>query len=135
MAQAECLLERFADAEATCRKGMALEQVKGDAKQAAMLRTQLQALRDAGHRTDIEQDRMIVNVEEAQREKAVGNSDFQGKRWGDAVAHFTSALEFDPTDHILWSNRHARACRERARSRRAESLMWIYVVDAGSPRI
>ena len=100
-----------------------------------MLRTQLQALRDAGHRTDIEEDRMIVNVEEAQREKAVGNSDFQGKRWGDAVAHFTSALEFDPTDHILWSNRHARACRERAHSRRTESLMWIYVVDAGSPRI
>ena len=75
-----------------------------------MLRTQLQALRDAGHRTGIEEDRMIVNVEEAQREKAVGNSDFQGKRWGDAVVHFTSALEFDPTDHILWSNRHARAC-------------------------
>jgi len=89
---------------------LALEQVKGDAKQAAMLRTQLQALRDAEHRTDIEEDRMIVNVEEAQREKAVGNSDFQGKRWGDAVVHFTSALEFDPTDHILWSNRHARAC-------------------------
>ena len=107
-AQAECLLERFVDAEATCREGIQT-QVGGDAKQTAMLLTQLQALRDAGHRTDLAEDKLIANVEAAQQEKARGNSAFQEKKWEDAAVHFTKALELDPTDHIFWSNRHARA--------------------------
>ena len=107
--QAECLLERFADAEATCRKGIQT-QLEGDANQTAMLLTQLQALRDAGHRTDLAEDKLTANVEAAQQEKAQGNSAFQEKKWEDAFVHFTRALALDPTNHIFWSNRHARAC-------------------------
>ena len=104
-AQAQCLLKRYADAEATCRAGMAQESV--DDKSAAMLRMQLQVLRDAGHRTDLDEDKRMANVEAAQCEKARGNSAFQAKKWGEASDLFTKALEFDPTDHIFWSNRSA----------------------------
>ena len=104
-AQAECLLKRYTDAEATCRAGMGQDNV--DDKSASMLRMQLQVLRDAGHRTDFDGDKRMANVEAAQQEKARGNGAFQAKKWEEAANLFTKALELDPTDHIFWSNRSA----------------------------
>lgn len=46
-AQAEYLLKKYADAESTCRAGLELDATY------ALLRAQLQMLRDAGHRTGI----------------------------------------------------------------------------------
>jgi tetratricopeptide (TPR) repeat protein len=104
-AQAEYLLKRYADAEATCRAGLALENL--DDQSAVKLRSHLQTLRDAGHRTDLADDKLGANVKAAQEEKARGNSAFQAKKWEEAAGFFTKAIELDPTDHIFWSNRSA----------------------------
>ena len=103
-AHAEYLNQKYADAEATCRAGLELEP---HGKQGAMFRAQLQMLRDAHHRTNLEADTLMANKEAAAREKTRGNSAFQEKKWDEAVVLFTNALEFDPTDHVFWSNRSA----------------------------
>ena len=95
------LLGQYSEAEATCRRGLELD------AGFAVLRAQLQMCRDAGHRTDLCDDMLMANKEAAANEKSRGNSAFQEKKWEEAAVLFTNALEFDPTDHVFWSNRSA----------------------------
>jgi tetratricopeptide (TPR) repeat protein len=87
--------------EASCRKGLELD------PQSALLRTRLQALRDAGHPTDEAKDREMRDQTAAGECKAQGNAAFSAKRWKEAIDHYTKAMEQDPFDHVFCSNRSA----------------------------
>eukprot|EP00747_Dinoflagellata_sp_TGD_P054365 gnl/TRDRNA2_/TRDRNA2_148969_c0_seq2.p1 gnl/TRDRNA2_/TRDRNA2_148969_c0~~gnl/TRDRNA2_/TRDRNA2_148969_c0_seq2.p1 ORF type:complete len:489 (+),score=127.02 gnl/TRDRNA2_/TRDRNA2_148969_c0_seq2:57-1523(+) len=91
----------YSSCEVACRKGLQLE--PGNAE----LRTRLQTLRDAGHATDVAQDREMRNQQAAAEQKAQGNAAVSSKRWKDAVGFYTKALEQDPLDHVFYSNRAA----------------------------
>jgi len=87
--------------ELTCRTG--LEHEPGN----QLLRSRLQALRDAGHVTDEAKDREMRLPEAAAPLKAEGNKAFAAKKWKDAADQYTKALEQDPFDHVFYSNRSA----------------------------
>eukprot|EP00928_Gymnodinium_smaydae_P024349 TRINITY_DN19722_c0_g1_i1.p1 TRINITY_DN19722_c0_g1~~TRINITY_DN19722_c0_g1_i1.p1 ORF type:complete len:418 (+),score=109.73 TRINITY_DN19722_c0_g1_i1:52-1305(+) len=91
----------YASCEASCRKGLELE------ADNALLRTRLQALRDAGHATDEERDKTMRNPQAAAEIKAKGNAAFSSKKWKEACEFYTKALEQDPFDHVFYSNRSA----------------------------
>ncbi|SBS87213.1 Hsp70/Hsp90 organizing protein, putative [Plasmodium ovale] len=46
----------------------------------------------------------MVNKEEAQRLKELGNKCFQEGKFDESVTHFTNAIKNDPQDHVLYSN-------------------------------
>ncbi|SBT72104.1 Hsp70/Hsp90 organizing protein, putative [Plasmodium malariae] len=46
----------------------------------------------------------MVNKEEAQRLKELGNKCFQEGKFEESINHFTSAIKNDPEDHVLYSN-------------------------------
>lgn len=48
---------------------------------------------------------MATSVELAQEAKAKGNASFQAGDFSAAVQHFTKAIELNPSDHVLYSNR------------------------------
>lgn len=91
----------YAACEASCRKGLEL-----DAKNA-LLRSRLQALRDAGHATDEAKDKEMCDKEAAAAMKALGNPAFSAKKWKEAAEFYTQAMEQDPFDHVFYSNRSA----------------------------
>ena len=91
----------YASLEATCRLGLAI-----DLSNAA-LRLKLQELRDDGHANDASADLDLVDANAAAPLKAEGNTAFSAKNYADAAAKYTSALSFNPTDHIFYSNRSA----------------------------
>jgi len=41
----------------------------------------------------------------AEEAKALGNAAFKEKKYDEAIEHFTTAIEADPTNHVLYSNR------------------------------
>jgi len=47
------------------------------------------------------------NKAKAAAAKAKGNAAFSAKSFPAAIAHFTEAIKFDPTDHVFFSNRSA----------------------------
>ena len=96
----------YGECEASCRSGMALD-ADGKSAQAMLLKTRLQDLRDAGHPTDEEQDRPLVDADAAAAFKAKGNAEFSGKRFREAITFYTSALAQDPFNHVFYSNRSA----------------------------
>lgn len=65
----------YADCEATCRTGLALD------PESVALKERLQSLRDAGHATNEEEDRKLVKTEAADAIKKDGNADFVAKRF------------------------------------------------------
>ena len=73
-------------AETTCRAGLSQDPA------SLPLREKLQQLRDAGHSTDVEKDRELVDSEAADVCKADGNAKFGAKRFQDAVVCYTKAL-------------------------------------------
>jgi len=87
--------------EESCRNGLKNE--PGN----ALLRSKLQALRDAGYITNEEQDKALVDEEAASKHKAQGNTNFSAKKWQDAVDCYTKAMEQNPFDHVFFSNRSA----------------------------
>ncbi|CRH03809.1 Hsp70/Hsp90 organizing protein, putative [Plasmodium relictum] len=46
----------------------------------------------------------MINKEEAQRLKELGNKCFQEGKFEDSVKHFSEAIKNDPSDHVLYSN-------------------------------
>ncbi|CAD2093236.1 Hsp70/Hsp90 organizing protein, putative [Plasmodium vinckei] len=46
----------------------------------------------------------MVNKEEAQRLKELGNKCFQEGKFDDSVKYFSDAIKNDPSDHVLYSN-------------------------------
>mmetsp|Transcript_4245 Transcript_4245/g.12399 ORF Transcript_4245/g.12399 Transcript_4245/m.12399 type:complete len:578 (-) Transcript_4245:401-2134(-) len=49
----------------------------------------------------------MTDKEKAQEAKAKGNAAFQAKSYEEAIRHFTEAIQFDPSDHVFFSNRSA----------------------------
>lgn len=87
--------------ERACRAGLALD--FGNAQ----LRKVLQSLRDAGFATDTEADAALRDAAAAAAPKAEGNKCFAAKRFKEAEEHYTTAMGFDPRDHVFFSNRSA----------------------------
>ena len=54
--------------------------------------------------------------------KAEGNAAFSAGRYAEAVTHFSAAIELDPTNHVLYSNRSAAQARAQGRLWRAARL-------------
>lgn len=91
----------YSSCEASCRRGLELEATN------EQLRTLLQSLRDAGHRTNEEQDKEMRNPGAAASLKAEGNAAISAKNWKLAAEQYTKALAQDPFDHVFYSNRSA----------------------------
>lgn len=51
-----------------------------------------------------------ISDEQAEEFKAKGNAAFQAGKNDEAVEWFTKAIEIDPSNHILFSNRSAAHC-------------------------
>lgn len=47
----------------------------------------------------------MSNIEEAKKYKDLGNAAFTAQKYEEALAHFTKAIELNPSDHIFYSNR------------------------------
>jgi hypothetical protein len=47
------------------------------------------------------------NVELSKQLQAKGNEAFKAKNYGTAITHYTAAIDHDPTNHLLYSNRAA----------------------------
>ena len=86
-AQAEHLLQRYAEAEASCRRGLEID------AGFAVLRAQLQMCRDAGHRTALSEDVLIANREAAEKEKSRGNSALSERKWDEVSGGETISNE------------------------------------------
>ena len=49
----------------------------------------------------------MSDIQEANREKALGNECFTAKKYREAAQHFTKAIDLNPDDHVFYSNRSA----------------------------
>jgi Flp pilus assembly protein TadD len=65
--------------------------------------------------------------------QAKGNAAFQSGRHEEAVQHFTEAIEMDPQNHVLYSNRSAalvspsrRPCTLNAYSERSRAASLVF---------
>lgn len=49
----------------------------------------------------------MTDLQQAAEYKAQGNAAFKEKKWEEAIQHFTKAIEYNPNDHVFYSNRSA----------------------------
>ena len=91
----------YSSCEATYRRGLTLNPAND------YFRTCLQTLREEGYETNETQDREMRNTTAAQSRKAEGNAAYAAKKWQEGVDAYTKALEWDPLDHVFYSNRAA----------------------------
>jgi stress-induced-phosphoprotein 1 len=49
----------------------------------------------------------MADIQKATEYKSLGNDAFKNKNYEQAIEHFTKAIEFNPNDHVFYSNRSA----------------------------
>ena len=103
--------EACRECERACRTALHLE--PGGAN-ALKCRQTLQMLRDDDEYAlcselpaTCARDDVLRCAETAMKHKALGNDDFKVSDFAAAARHFSDALAFDHTDHVLYSNRSA----------------------------
>ena len=78
-------------------------------------------------------------AEIAEAAKAAGNAAFKAGNFDEAIAEFTKAVEADPTNHVLYSNRsgaHAAKADSRALldANKCIDLKADWAIPAAAPR-
>jgi tetratricopeptide (TPR) repeat protein len=105
--------EAMAECETACRAALALEPGGANAQKC---RRTLQMLRDDAEYVPVPAgdlsahcagDDALLCRDTAAKHKAAGGGDFSLSDFAGAAKHYSTALAFDWTDHVLYSNRSA----------------------------
>ena len=58
--------------------------------------------------------------QQAQEYKEKGNKSFASEKYSESITWYTKAIQSDPSDHVLYSNRSAAYLKEKERRREGE---------------